>query len=177
MNAFEDLQSFTRDINRNVDAGSAYDVPCFQGILNSLQTRLLHLREELEDPVEELICMTMLVFLTMFFNLPGRRIPLGWVAKQVPIMYARIADREFEQDGDLWSWVVMVLTVSVRNLWAEAVIKGWQDWSHDAWRKTMLERDWEKFRCCLMRIAWVGTLLDEPAKAMFTKMHNSTAKT
>ena len=164
------MQYLAIEINEKVKSNTLFEVSSFQSILSSLQSRLLQLNDELDTPTEQLICITMLVFLTLFFALPGRRIPLGWVARQVPQLYAKGAETAFERDSVLHAWVVTTLTISVTNLWAAHVKSGWAEWSKDAWGRVTIDDDWPAFKSTLMRVVWIESLLDEPAERTFKRM-------
>lgn len=139
-----------------------YDAVCFQGVLTSLQSRLMNLRDLLENPIEELIRLTMLAFLTTTLKVPGRKIPYGWVVRQLSDVYAKVAINTLERDTSLRLWVLMTAAFTVTD--------AQEGWVREAWEKDSSELDWEAVKNHLIRVMWIEIIHDRPGEMAFWKL-------
>ncbi|KAJ4304834.1 hypothetical protein N0V90_000362 [Kalmusia sp. IMI 367209] len=128
VNIFQDFQYLSLRINQNVLKRARHNAACFQSVLTSLQSRLMHLHEQLENPVEELVRLTMLAFLTTTFKAPGRKIPYGWVNEQLRDAFSKGIGGIFEQDVSLRLWVLITAAFTVTGTQ--------KTWVRDAWERS-----------------------------------------
>jgi len=165
-NIFCDLQHLSLSINRKVLERTRYDARHFQGILTSLQSRLISLGDQLENPVQELVRLTMLAFLTTTFKAPGRTLPFGWVVKQLPDAYANATSSLIEQDQSLHLWLLMTAAFTVSGVQ--------ENWVRKAWDKAASGFDWVDVKSHLMRVVWVETIHDKSGEVAFQQLKGQT---
>lgn len=122
----------------------------------------MHLNDLLEDPIQELVRLTTLAFLTTTFKVPGRRIPYGWVVKQLGDTYAKVAGSPFEEDKSLHLWVLMTAAFTVTG--------AQEDWVREAWRKVDSGLGWAAVKNHLMRVMWIEMIHDKPGEMVFHEL-------
>ncbi|KAF2183292.1 hypothetical protein K469DRAFT_635233 [Zopfia rhizophila CBS 207.26] len=162
VNVFRDFQYLLLRINRNALKHARYNAACFQGVLTSLQSRLMHLGDLLDNPVEKLVRLTMLTFLTTTFKVPGRKIPYGWVVEQLGDAYTKVAGGPFKQDRSLRLWVLVTAAFTVTG--------AQEDWVREAWGKTDSGLDWAVVKNHLMRVMWIEIIHDRPGEMAFQQL-------
>ncbi len=153
---FRDFQHLAITINENVREHARYNATCFQNILSSLQSRLMHLADKLKDSTEQLISLTLLAFLTTTFKVPGRKIPYTWVAKQLHTAYGQARDGILRSDTSLRIWVLMVAAISVVDLDKPWLVK--------AWRVGQFVTSWDEAKKQLTSVMWIECIHDNPGR-------------
>ncbi len=108
---FLDFQHLSATINIKARKNLSFNAVDFLYMIGSLQSRLLHLANAFTDPVQELIRLTLIAFLTTTFKMPGRDLPYTWIGKQLEGAYSRAAYAM--RDNELRLWVLMVAAISV----------------------------------------------------------------
>jgi hypothetical protein len=79
---YYDLQYLTVTINQNANYNARWKGAAFQEVFSSIQARLLCLMTELNDPLQEFLCLGMLAFLTTSFRIPGRTVTYPYLAER-----------------------------------------------------------------------------------------------
>jgi hypothetical protein len=161
-NVFQDFQYLSLRINRNALKRARHDPTCFQNILTSLQSRLVHLGALLVSPVEQLIRLTMLAMLTTTFKTPGRALPYGWVIEQLRDLYNKVAGSSFGHDTSLRLWVLITLTFTITGTQRK--------WIRDAWRETEAGLTWGTVKTHLLRVMWIELIHDKPGQSVFREL-------
>ena len=166
-NVFQDFQYLSLRINRNALKRARHNPACFQATLTSLQSRLMHLRSHISSPLEELVRLTMLAFLTTTFKAPGRKIPYGWVVEQLETVYRNGVQCMGPQDLSLKLWVLITAGFTVAG--AE------QMWLRRAWGEvsTGMMWDWESVRGHLLRVMFIELIHEKPGEATFNELEES----
>ncbi|KAH7383998.1 hypothetical protein BKA66DRAFT_570183 [Pyrenochaeta sp. MPI-SDFR-AT-0127] len=149
---FCDFQYLTTTINENVHMHARYNATCFQSILSTLQSRLIHLAGTLTHPIEELIRLSLLVFLTTTFKVPGRKIPYTWIAKKLAAAYASAEDLINSQET-LQLWVIIMAAISVSS--------SDEPWLVCAWRVGHCATSWNETRKKLSSVMWIDCIHDQ----------------
>jgi hypothetical protein len=139
-----------------------HDPACFQAVLTSLQSRLVHLREVVQTPIEELVRLTMLAIMTTTFKTPGRKIPYGWVVRHLGDVYKQVASGPFKYDMTLRLWVLVTVTFTITGVQPA--------WVQEAWRETELGLDWMEVKSHLLRVMWIELIHDKPGEIVFNKL-------
>lgn len=166
-NVFRDFQHLALRINRNSLKRARHDPACFQAVLTSLQSRLIHLRSHLSSPVEELVRLTMLAFLTTTFKAPGRKIPYGWVSEQLEMVYKEsLVWIQSDLTLRLWVLVTAGFTVSA----PDAI------WLKEAWGEVSAETigSWENVRAHLLRVMFIELIHEKPGMWAFQELQRSS---
>jgi hypothetical protein len=161
-NVFQDFQFLSLRINRNALKRARHDPACFQEVLTSLQSRLVHLRDVVQTPIEELVRLTMMAFLTTTFKTPGRKIPYDWVITRLGDVYKQVAGGPFQYDMTLRLWVLVTITFTI--------IGAQPAWVREAWRETEFGLDWMEVKSHLLRVMWIELIHDKPGEIMFHKL-------
>jgi hypothetical protein len=164
-NVFQDFQYLSLRINRNALKRARHDPICFQNILTSLQSRLVHLGDLLESPIEQLVRLTMLAMMTTTFKTPGRALPYGWVIDQLRDLFKIVTGGPFAQDTSLRLWVLITLTFTITGTQ--------RDWIKDAWRETGIGLSWEVVKTHLLRIMWIELIHDKPGQLVFQELEET----
>lgn len=125
----------------------------------------MNLGDLLTSPVERLVRLTMLAFMTTMFKIPGRKIPYNWVAKQLVEIYNQVVESSFELDTTLMLWVLVTVAFTVAGV---------QDrWIKDAWATTSPGSDWAGVKDHLMRVMWIEIIHDRPGKLVYQQLEES----
>jgi hypothetical protein len=161
-NVFQDFQYLSLRINRNALLRARHDPTCFQNILTSLQSRLVHLGDLLETPLEQIVRLTMLAMMTTTFKTPGRALPYGWVIGQLQDVYKKAISGPFRFDTSLRLWVLITLTFTITGTQRR--------WIKEAWRETELGLTWEVVKTHLLRVMWIEIIHDKPGKSVFEEL-------
>jgi hypothetical protein len=161
-NIFQDFQYLSLRINRVALKRATHNPACFQAILTSLQSRLVQVGDYVQTPVEELVRLTMLAFLTTTFKTPGRRLPYGWVMRRLSEVYKTVADDPCGLDMALRLWVLMTN--------AFTVIGTQQEWVREAWRETELGMTWDYVKSQLLGVMWIELIHNKPGEEAFYEL-------
>jgi hypothetical protein len=165
VNVFRDFQYLSLKINRNRLKHVRYNPAFFQGDLTSVQSRLMHLGDLLKNPVEQLVRLTILAFMTTTFKLPGREIPYNWVVEQLSNNYKKVVGGSVRRDISLLLWVLVT---------AAFTLTGAQEkWVRDAWAKVDPRLDWAAVKNHLMRVMWIEIIHDGPGKMAYQQLEES----
>jgi hypothetical protein len=168
-NVFQDFQYLSLRINRNALKRARHDPACFQNVLTSLQSRLVHLGNILQSPIEQLVRLTMLAMLTTTFKTPGRALPYGWVIEQLRSLYTKVVtSNSFEHDTSLRLWVLITLTFTITGTQ--------RDWIKAAWRETEAGLTWEIVKTHLLRVMWIEIIHDKPGQSVFRELEELRLK-
>lgn len=116
----------------------------------------------LENPIEELIRLTMLCLLTSTWKTPGRKLPFRRVNEQLRDTYREIADELTKLDQSLRMWVIVTA--------AFTVTPAKEDWVREAWFKIDSSMPWADIKAHLMRVMWIETVHDIPGEAAVRKL-------
>ena len=166
---FLDLQHFTAVVNA---ATPAHPVPStvFQGIVSSIQYRLIALQETLADFLPECLRLGMLAFLTTTFQMPGNVVRYPYLARRFRDCY-----RAVEKTPDLADVVRWLLVVG-----AISVCGPDEEWLRAAWAVDVAEEEeqsWDRTRERLRDVMWIDGLHDEPGRAAFEALSSSNPST
>ncbi|CAO2650219.1 Nn.00g015110.m01.CDS01 [Neocucurbitaria sp. VM-36] len=167
VNLFRDFQYITVTINDNVDKHARYNAACFQDVLSSLQSRLMHLEHLLHDPIEGLVRLTLLAFLTTTFKVPGRKIPYTWVAKKLEKTYTDAIDSINRREKSFRLWILMVVAISVNGS-----NKGWLQ---KAWRADAMTVTWAETKEHLIKVMWIECIHDKPGEVVLQQLTSTCA--
>jgi hypothetical protein len=159
VNVFLDLQYLSVGINYNVSIHARYDAAYFQGVLTSLQSRLVRLNALLKSPVEQLVCLALLAFLATTVKIPKRQISYDWVIRQLRYTYAKAAREPVDLPKSLALWVLMAAAFSVTG--------APEEWIRHAWSKTAMGHGWEVVKNHLMQVMWLESIHDGPGELLF----------
>jgi hypothetical protein len=159
---FLDFQALAATINRYMQSHTRYNAKCFQDVLSTLQSRLMHLKGALEDPTQELVRLSLLAFLATTFKTPGQKIPYGWIAKQLSDIYAGANISSPTLTYTLRLWVLLIAAISVTDVE--------QLWLQLAWQELLLARGWERIKSELMNIMWIECIHDGPGAAAYQRL-------
>jgi hypothetical protein len=161
-NLFQDFQYLSLRINRNALKRVTHDPACFHAVLTSLQSRLVNVGDLVQTPIEELVRLTMMAFLTTTFKTPGRQLPYTWVIKRLGEVYETVASDPCGLDTTLRLWVLMTIAFTVHGTQ--------QEWVQKAWRETELGLTWENVRSQLLQVMWIEIIHDKPGEAAFYEL-------
>jgi len=161
-NVFLDAQFLTLKINDNVAKRSRDDIVSFQSVLSSIQARLVHLGDVLTSPVEEMVRLTLMSFLTTTVKVPGRKLPYDWVREKLRFTYKEAAEGLLLYNASLRVWILLTI--------AFTVARDGDDWIKDAWIKVGLGLDWDTVKKHMMRVMWIEIIHDRPAEAAFQQL-------
>jgi hypothetical protein len=159
---FRDFQRVANGINFNVRSHARQNAKCFQGILSSLQTRLMHLEHSLPQPIEQLVRLSLLALLTTTFKVPGRKIPYFWLAQRLETAFAEVCSGPVAVDPVLQQWVVVVAAISI--------CESADGWPRGAWETSATERNWNAMKTSLLGVVWIECIHDQLGEGIFQKM-------
>lgn len=160
--AFTDLQDLCQQINCTVRERGRYSATRFGSVLASLQSRLMFLRGELEEPMQELVRLAMLALITTTFVVPGRKMPYNWVGKELPEIFGRVDFRAGEGLRRQLVWVLVVVAATVVG-----VAEGWV---REAWGEVAAGLSWEEVRRVLMGVMWIEVAHDGVGEFVFAQL-------
>lgn len=160
---FLDFQSFACTLTSHTRGKLQYSAAHFQGIVTSLQSRLIELGDFLEDPTQQIVRLTMLSLLTPTIHVPGPRPPYSWILEQFKSTYEIGASDQLEQDENLHLWVL--LTTAMMN------IDGCPAWVIEAWHRHSAGQDWVAVRKCLQSVIWIGVIHDQLGESAFRQLN------
>lgn len=159
---FRDFQVLVAGINHNVREHSVQGAECFQSVLSSLQSRLMHLEHALYEPTEQLVRLSLLAFLATTFKIPGRRIPYSWLAQRIEAMYAEAYGDQAAINPILRQWIVVVAAISIS--------KPDDEWMQGARHDCTFETDWQALKCELKSVMWIECIHDEPGERLYRQL-------
>ncbi|KAH7093436.1 hypothetical protein FB567DRAFT_544790 [Paraphoma chrysanthemicola] len=159
---FLDFQKMAVTVNRYMQSHTQYNAKCFQDVLSSLQSRLLHLEGGLEDPSQELIRLSLLAFLATTFKTPGRKIPYGWIANRISEKYTTANISSSKLTDSLRIWILLITAISVTDVE--------QPWLQVAWQELSLALDWESVKSELMSVMWIECIHDGPGAVAYHRL-------
>jgi hypothetical protein len=116
----------------------------------------------LDSPIQEIVRMIMLLYLTKMVKIPGRSIPYGWMGKQMRTAYEKVAEGPFEEDKTLCLWAIMVAASSISSSQTE--------WLRNAWSRVGTGLDWLDIRQHAVSVMWIGVLFDQPAQTAYQSL-------
>lgn len=150
-------------INDIFDMGSRLDGAIFQEAMSSIQSRLLHLNEDLENTAEECLRLGMLAFMTTTFHLPGRRASYGNLADRFRYSCQKIALSLKYNDLNLWLLMLGAISVfDVNELWL-------REWWCGISSPGIL---WEEARWRLQSVMWINCIHDDLGSKVFDQLTN-----
>jgi hypothetical protein len=159
---FCDFQRVANGINFNVRSHARHNAECFQGVLSSLQTRLMHLEHSLHQPVEQLVRLSLLALLTTTFKVPGRKIPYFWLAQRLETTFAEVCSGLAVVDPVLQQWIVVVAAISI----CESVY----GWPRGVWGNRAMEKDWGAMKTSLLGVVWIECIHDKLGEEICQKL-------
>lgn len=145
-------------INKGVQQGIRFTAPCFQSSINALQSRLIQL-QDLEEPLQELVRLSLLALLTTVYRRPGFRTPYAWVSRKISALYAQVAPL---MDDILHLWVLVVATISV--------IVPTESWLQEAWKNIVVPADWVEMKSALMSVLWIECVHDQAGESLHREL-------
>ena len=166
---FVDLQRFAAAVN-----AATPDRPMpstvFQGIVSSIQYRLIALQETLADFLAECLRLGMLAFLTTTFQMPGNVVRYPYLARRFRDCYRAV--EKTPELADLVRWLLVIGAVSVcgpEEAWLRA------GWAVDVAGEE--KQSWGRTRERLRDVMWIDGLHDEPGRAAFEALNSSGSST
>ena len=165
VNVFRDLQHICLRINRNKLKYARNNPSLFQGGLTSVQSRLIYLGRFLKDPIEKLVHLAMLAFMTTTFKIPGRRISYKWLLERLRETYKEVGDDLFRLDHSLVVWVLITVAFTVAGPGTY--------WIKQAWRGTYEELNWAAVKDQLMCVMWIEIMHDKAGKKVYHQLEES----
>ena len=165
---FVDLQKFTAAVNA---ATPAHPMPStvFQGIVCSIQYRLIALQETLPDFLAECLRLGMLAFLTTTFQMPGNVVRYPYLARRFRDCYHAV--EKTPELADVVRWLLMIGAISVCG--------PEESWLRVGWAVDVAEEkeSWDRTRERLRNVMWIDGLHDEAGKAVFEALSSSSPTT
>lgn len=164
-NIYTDFQHLALRINALERA--RHDPSTYQHILTSLQSRLLHLRDALASPVENLVHVALLAMLTATSKPPGKKSPYKWANERLQARWGDAFGGVSGDDITLKVWVLLVAAISVcgtgpawiRKAWAET--RGGRGWG------------WEGVRARCRRVMWISVIHDRLGAVAFEALEKA----
>jgi hypothetical protein len=165
VNVFRDLQYICLRINRNKLKYARHNPSAFQGGLTSIQSRLIYLSKFLKNPVEKLVHLAMMAFMTTTFKIPGRKVSYNWLLERLEDTYNEIGDGLIRLDQSLVLWALVTVAFTVAGAGTE--------WIKEAWKGTYPELDWAAVKDHLMRVMWIEMMHDEAGERVYHQLEDS----
>lgn len=119
----------------------------------------MHLDDLLKNPVEQLVRLTMLAFMTTTFKLPGRKVPYNWVVEQLGNSHKKVLGGSLSRDISLLLWVLVTAAFTLTGTH--------EQWVRDAWAEADLGLDWVAVKNHLMRVMWIEIIHDRLGQMVY----------
>jgi hypothetical protein len=152
-------------INRNQLKYARHNPSAFQGGLSSIQSRLSYLGKFLQDPLERLIHLTMLAFMTTTFKIPGRKVRYKWLLQQLQDTYKEVGSSLYSLDESVVLWVLVTTAFTVAGAQTR--------WIQEAWEGTYVEPNWTTVKNHLMRVIWIEIMHDQAGELVYHQLEES----
>lgn len=162
---FQDMQHAIRSLNHSVKNGRRHSGDDFQPLLSSLQSRLLHLASQLDNPFSELTRLAMLAFLSSMMNFPAVNFRATHLETRLEYLWTVLDNKQHSQEHfALKFWITMV---------AAAPLPGFCDrWLSERFVATVRESlpTWQLARKRLLDIMWVESIHDASGETAFQRL-------
>ena len=159
---FHDVRCIVGLINEHSSQNTKFHGAAFQHYINSVQTRLLLLKD-LFHGVDECVCLAMLAFMTTTFHLPGKKMPYHALRRRLQGSFQALAQARMPELQDLLLWVLIVCSISVLDDEVSWLATRWVDVSGRNFK-------WEEMRWRLQNIMWIDFMHDNLGREAFLKM-------
>ena len=160
---FLDLQYLSITVSDHARRTSRYNSLCFQSTLSSNQSRLMAYANEFTDPVQELVRLALLGFLTTTFRLPEKHVPYPWIRKELQKAYER-AGNAIRVDETLNLWVLTMTAISVSGAEESWLQDEW--WQAEGWKG----KDWDGVKGRLEKVMWFEVIHDEQGMSVWQRL-------
>lgn len=165
LGVFQDMQQAVWLLNQGVKTETRRTGNDFQPILDSIQSRLLHLENEIEDPFSEIIRLAMLAFQSWSMNFPSIQFRATYLETRLEYIW-RLLDDDFLCEGhfELRFWIAVVAASSLSGFCS--------NWLTDRFLATVRELipTWQAAKRCLMNVMWIESIHDAPGKSMLQRL-------
>ncbi|KXH66318.1 hypothetical protein CSAL01_06821 [Colletotrichum salicis] len=159
---WQDLKHLVNLINHHLACNSLLDGSLFQGSLGSIQTRLVHLQDGIDNRSDECLRLGMLAFLSTTLQIPGGRFPYKYLAESLRNICQTTAGGTLENKNILF-WLLMVCAISVFG--AE------EAWLRPLWLQFMVEHlSWDRARSRLQTVMWIDKLQGTLGQTAWAKL-------
>jgi len=162
---FVDMKYATLMLNTSVEEGTRYSGRIFQPILTSIQSRLLHLCDELQDSFSECIRLAMLAFLSTVVNFPALRSHAPYLQKN--LIHNWITTKEKRRSEDHFSLDLWIITIAALSASAP------EQHLYEEFRRRILSMTWNEVEAHLSEVMWVPSIHGEQGKQAFTRLFHS----
>lgn len=168
LNLFRDFQFLSLRVNQNSLRYARTRPALFQEVLASFQSRLLNLRDMLTRPLEELIRLSLLAFMTTTFRVPGRQIPYKWAQKRLHNAYLQVCKDDLESESSLHLWILMTAALTVTGSDAK--------WVRMEWKSAADGLNWTNLRSKLISVIWMEIMHENAGKKIFQNLSGTTLR-
>ncbi|WQF87748.1 Putative fungal transcription factor [Colletotrichum destructivum] len=163
-NAFKDVQCLSRLINDSYNSGHKIPEMALEGLLTSVQARLLSLQfDNRGNNTAELLRLSLVAYLTtVFWSLPGLKFDYPHLAAQfrkVCLGFSPTATGE----GECFAWALTVGAISLFN----GRDRDWLLQILHPLIRDHLGTTWAEVRKSLGHIMWIGSIHDDLASEVF----------
>ncbi|KAI9151408.1 hypothetical protein HJFPF1_08610 [Paramyrothecium foliicola] len=158
---FEDLHHLTAQINKNAGLGKKFRSEVFVPARSSVQGRLLRLERRLTDPLDNVLCLSMMTFMLSLFCFPASQSAPSYLAGR---LHDAIGNVEVLRDTpEFGTWLLLMAAVSI--------VDPKEPWLQAAWSNTVDPKaSWEEVRKQLIDVVWIKSIHDEPGKFVFRRL-------
>lgn len=165
LNIFQDMQHAVWLLNKSVQSEKKYTGEAFQPILDSIQSRLLSLEDQIDDAFSECIRLAMLAFHSWAMNFPSIQFRATYLESRLESSW-RSLDQEYDSKDRfaLQLWISVVAAGSLSGFRS--------DWLTDRFNATVRELvpTWHEANKRLAEVMWIESIHDEPGKLTFERL-------
>lgn len=169
MDIFQDMQHAVWLLNESIKKGVKYTGEAFQPILDSVQSRLLSLDDQIDDSFSECIRLAMLAFHSWAMNFPSIQFRATHLESRLETCW-RSLDEEHNSDERfaIQLWISVVAAGSLSGFSG--------DWMTDRFNATVRELvpTWNEANKRLTEVMWIESIHDEPGRSTFERLFQST---
>ncbi|KXH45781.1 hypothetical protein CNYM01_05354 [Colletotrichum nymphaeae SA-01] len=159
---WQDLRHLVNLINNHLACNSLLDGSLFQDSLGSIQMRLVHLQNGIDDRSDECLRLGMLAFLSTTLQIPGGKFPYKYLTESLRNLCETTANETIGDDNILF-WLLMVCAISV--------FEAEEAWLRPLWLKLGAERlSWDSARSRLQAVMWIDRLQGELGSKIWAKL-------
>ena len=121
----------------------------------------MHLATILENPVEELVRLALLAFITPVFNVPGRKMPYAKLAKRLLSIYPKASSSLFEQERSLVAWMLIM---------AGSIVGTQEAWVQEVWSKVASDLERIAVKDVSSQVMWIDVVHDSVGHIVFKQL-------
>jgi hypothetical protein len=168
---FQDMQYAVRLLNQGVRDKTKHTGETFQPILNSIQSRLLHLDGQIEDAFSECMRLAMLAFHSHAMSFPSIQFRATYLETRLKYTWKLLdQDGNYKEEGRLALafWISVVAAGSISSFR--------DDWLTQRFISTVREYipTWTEANKRLLSVMWVESIHDAPGETNFRRLfHNN----